>query len=249
MTFQPVAIKLECLCGCGARFGWTRVRPHGPTPKWIPSHRPGTRRKRINEKNIPRCCGECGRVFVTTPSAVRRGHGAFCSRPCMYAWRRSAPRTAVPASIRQLDPGEHVPASEPRRYRSAAGYIRLRWKVGPHAYVETYEHRVVAGIVATDVIHHVNGDRADNDSSNLRACTHQEHAALHGLARRRFDRSIAAAMFVAGKNMSEIARAFDVNPTTVLRGLRAAGISTGHVLRPMGVGREDAATVRFERMR
>ncbi|MBU6430617.1 MAG: hypothetical protein KGR26_16485, partial [Cyanobacteria bacterium REEB65] len=42
--------------------------------------------------------------------------------------------------MRYLKPGEPYPDGEPRRYVSSDGaHYRLRWKVGPKSYVETFE--------------------------------------------------------------------------------------------------------------
>lgn len=88
-------------------------------------------------------------------------------------------RTAIRRSnIRTLRPGEEIPQGEPRRYKSSHGYVRLRWKVGVAQYVETYEHRVVAGLPA-DQVHHRDEDKTNNDPTNLEVLTAVEHAKRH----------------------------------------------------------------------
>ncbi len=82
-------------------------------------------------------------------------------------------------SVRHLRPDEDVPGFEPRgRYRTASGYVRVRWLIGPNDYVEEYEHRLVMGRPPGEV-HHVNGDKADNRPENLVVLSKHEHAALH----------------------------------------------------------------------
>lgn len=94
-------------------------------------------------------------------------------------------RRGMPA-IRSLRPDEPLPEGEPRRYRSAEGYVRLRWRVGPDRYVEEYEHRVVAGRPHPRFdVHHLNGDKADNRPENLEVVERGEHAARHGRQRGR----------------------------------------------------------------
>lgn len=86
--------------------------------------------------------------------------------------------------IRSLRPGDPVPAGTPRRYVNSQGYIRLRWKVGPAEYVETYEHRLVAGLPDGSLhVHHRNGDKRDNERSNLEVLTPEEHQRKHGVIR------------------------------------------------------------------
>lgn len=84
-------------------------------------------------------------------------------------------------TIQQVPPGEHVPASEPKRYRNSQGYVRLRWKLGPYHYVECYEHRVVDGVALASGVerHHVNRIRDDNRPENLQTLTPSEHEREH----------------------------------------------------------------------
>lgn len=133
--------------------------------------------------------------------------------------------------IRYLKAGEAVPAGEPRRYVTKAGYVMLRWKVGKRQYVEVREHRVVAG-ACTDqhVVHHLNHDRADNRPENLILTTSKQHSALHGRDRMKFIRSEARRMYESGASITEVAAYFAVNNATVSRGLRADGTA----IRPLG---------------
>lgn len=81
--------------------------------------------------------------------------------------------------IRQLAAGETVAPTAPHRYISDHGYVRLRWKVGPAEYVETYEHRFVAGLPDGEV-HHVDGNKLNNDPENLLVTSKEAHARYHG---------------------------------------------------------------------
>ncbi len=75
------------------------------------------------------------------------------------------------------------------RHRAQSGYIRIMVGIGHHLadiYGYAYEHRVVAESVLGrpltrhDIIHHKNGDRADNTPDNLMITRSiAEHAAHH----------------------------------------------------------------------
>lgn len=118
--------------------------------------------------------------------------------------RRSKPlrRTPLPRSTseikrttyRQLGAGETPPAGEPRRYSDPRGYVRLRWKVGPWEYVETYERDVAGALVRT-----------------------QPSAA------KRIDVAAAWRLYVSGMTLPEVGAALDCDHGALSRALRRAG--------------------------
>lgn len=137
----------------------------------------------------------------------------FC-RPC----RRSRYRVTT----RYLAPGEAVPEHEPRRYLASHGYIRLRWKVAPKTYVETYEHRVFNGRVTdAEHVHHVNRDRADNRPSNLRPLSADDHALEHAAIPWWAQ---AAMLYTQGLSTYEVGEKLSRNPATVYRALKRMGV-------------------------
>jgi hypothetical protein len=162
--------------------------------------------------------------------------------------------------IRALRRDEPIPDTTPKRYRNAAGYVRLRWLIGPQTYVEEYEHRVVAGRPDGDV-HHVNGIKSDNRPENLVVLTREEHALLHQQERRdptRFGgyrgaeaqakaaraearrvarRELLAtlrAAYEAGETTPQLAERFGLSPDGVSRALRQAGCLLRSPARPTG---------------
>ncbi|KKN75624.1 hypothetical protein LCGC14_0378620 [marine sediment metagenome] len=103
-------------------------------------------------------------------------------------------------SIRQLQPNEPIPKGEPRRYKNAAGYIRLRWSTKDGNYIEAYEHRVVTGAGPRMQVHHRNHDKSDNRLENLEILT----STAHGKTHRRINDSEIATMYASGLSIPAI---------------------------------------------
>lgn len=178
------------------------------------------------------------------------------------------PAKPRPLRIRTLRSDEPIPPGEPRRY-IRKGYVYLRWKVGVGEYVEIREHRLVQPGDSTDHVHHLNHDPTDNHPENLVRMSADDHAALHGGKRQKFDRFRAAQLYEAGLTTPELGRVFGVNGASIYRGLRAAGVrmrgisesqrtpvdeqravelhdagwKAGTIARELGVGREVIARV------
>lgn len=132
--------------------------------------------------------------------------------------RKRKPSAVV---IRPLRPGESPPDVEPRRYMSAQGYVRLRWRVGPGEWVECYEHRWVVGCFDPNLhVHHKNGVKDDNRPENLEVVTPAEHAAEHAKA----DLDEIARLYRSGMSTPEVGAAVGMNAASVYRALIRAGV-------------------------
>ncbi len=122
---------------------------------------------------------DCGKQAVT------RG---WCQRHYRRWLRHGDPLTIFRAEagqstgtrMRYLRPGDPIPEGEPKRYINVHGYVILRWRVGPCEMVETLEHRVVDGHVTTAPhVHHIDGNKQNNDPSNLAFVDSRTHRNLH----------------------------------------------------------------------
>ena len=123
--------------------------------------------------------------------------------------------------IRYLRDDEPLPDSEPRRYRGSAGYVRLRWRLGPGELVEALEHRVLVGRPAGMDVHHINGVKDDNRIENLQAIPRRDHMREHNL---RIDEKAAAEMYASGMSTVQIGESLSHDASVVWRALDRQGV-------------------------
>jgi hypothetical protein len=119
--------------------------------------------------------------------------------------------------------GEKIPLGPHLRYKTAEGYIKLRWTNADGSYTEVLEHRVIDGRHTTaEHVHHVNHVRDDNRPENLQQMTAAEHRKIHrehALSQYLEWRD----MYEAGSSTIEVAAAFGTHAGNVYRGLVHAG--------------------------
>lgn len=132
--------------------------------------------------------------------------------------------TMVYDKVRRLRPGQTLPNGEPKRIKTTDGYIALRWKIGVHSYLEVLEHRVVAGVVTDDHVHHWNRQRDDNNPENLKILDAKTHGYLH--SRRMFDIEKAIHLYELGYGTPMIGKMLGVDGSNIYRALRKAGIKS-----------------------
>ena len=116
-------------------------------------------------------CQECGKEINVSNSQFKRSKNHFCSRQCHMRFMN-----------RELNPTRMTPEVKEKlrnhRLNSGNGY----------SYEKTYgrhTHRIVAERILGrplkpgEIVHHIDGNKRNNDPSNLMIMTQSEHARLH----------------------------------------------------------------------
>lgn len=116
-------------------------------------------------------CDECGVVVEMPQSRYKRSTNHFCSKSCHMTYMN-----------RNMNPTRMTPEVREKLRLSRLG------KGESKSYEKTYgrhTHRVVAEQIlgrplrSDEIVHHIDGNKRNNDPSNLIVMTQAEHARLH----------------------------------------------------------------------
>ena len=139
-------------------------------------------------------CDWCGKVMERAPSGIkahnfcsRRCQGAFSSRsknPDRYAEMHDVERASAWMSKlnRQLNPTRMTPETRAKLRESRLGSGRgLTYEktYGRHTHRVVAEQQLGRPLRSDEIVHHIDGNKRNNNPSNLRVMTRSEHASLH----------------------------------------------------------------------
>lgn len=170
--------------------------------------------------DLSRPCEWCGILFTR---AYKKRNQRFCTKSCGLRARAAAD----PDGIRESLPLAVAASAVARRSRAKAGTYRHRGRVG--------EHRLVAAemlgreLRAGEVVHHINGDPADNRPENLRVyASHADHIRDHGFSGENHPRAVLTQaqademrrMHIRGWTSRQLASHFAVGVSTAKRVIR-----------------------------
>lgn len=116
-------------------------------------------------------CKECGKEVFHSPAQFRRSKDHFCSRKCHMVYMN-----------RELNPDRMTPEVKEKLRNSRLGTGEGK------TYTKTYgrhTHRIVAEqtigrpLKQGEIVHHIDGNKRNNDPSNLMVMTQSEHCRIH----------------------------------------------------------------------
>ncbi len=108
-------------------------------------------------------CEVCKKEITVSPYKIKRGWGRFCSIKCLGLTQR----------------GPHAPNWKGgRSLRQGYIYIRVDGKaVREHRYI--MEQHLGRKLLDDEIVHHINGDKENNNLLNLQLMTNSNHVSLH----------------------------------------------------------------------
>jgi len=117
----------------------------------------------------PRPCKECGATFTPSPS---NGRALYCSQSCVWKATKGPEFNAKIAK-------EYAPArAEKVRGSGTRGYVKRN---GRHEHRQVAERKIGRALGPGEVVHHIDGDKHNNEPGNLAVMTQAEHMREHGL--------------------------------------------------------------------
>ena len=116
-------------------------------------------------------CEECGKLVKMPPSQYKRSKRHFCSRQCHMKYMnrelnltRMTPKVRAKLRVSRLGKGE------------CKGYEKT---FGKHTHRIVAEQMLGRPLEAGEIVHHIDGNKRNNDPSNLMIMTQSEHCRLH----------------------------------------------------------------------
>lgn len=180
-------------CGlCGKQFDATPKRPQYDEP--LVYCRDCTHRGRIEKARqlfvsykAKHICEICGKEFTLPKRVVRSGKhsGKFCSLRCSYKGRKAHGHEFIPATVgaKRVNPQGYIMVFQPNNFdairRRESGAVKNERYSG-----WILEHRYVMSQILGralhphENVHHVDGNRTNNDPANLELWTRAQPAGI-----------------------------------------------------------------------
>lgn len=116
-------------------------------------------------------CDECGVEIRIPPAQFRRSKNHFCSKPChMKFMNRELNPTRMTPEVRKKISASRLDSGEKKTYQKLNGR---------HTHRTVAEQILGRPLLKGEIVHHIDGNKRNNDPSNLMVMTQSEHAKLH----------------------------------------------------------------------
>ena len=116
-------------------------------------------------------CEECGAEVVYTPSKFNRVKNHFCSRQChMKNMNRKLNPTRMTDEVKEKIRNSQLGTGEGKTYEKMHGR---------HTHRVVAERKLGRPLKAGEIVHHIDGNKRNNDPDNLMVMTQSEHCRLH----------------------------------------------------------------------
>lgn len=141
---------------------------------------------------IIRTCEICSKKFEAFPSEIKYRGARFCGRSCASKWKASqrditginnpsyGVRRCGKSNPMYGKLGDKNANWKGGRYQRGDGYIRLTIdgvEILEHRYV--MESKLNRKLSTEDIVHHIDGNPANNSVDNLIIVSREEHGRIH----------------------------------------------------------------------
>lgn len=116
-------------------------------------------------------CDECGAEKYISLSQYNRSTNHFCSRAChMRYMNRILNPTRMTMEVREKLRNARLNSGENKTYTKT---------FGRHTHRVVAEQMLGRPLLKGEIVHHIDGNKRNNDPSNLMVMTQSEHCKLH----------------------------------------------------------------------
>lgn len=116
-------------------------------------------------------CDECGVEVKIPPAQFRRSKNHFCSKKChMKFMNRELNPTRMTPEVRKKISEARLDSGAKKTYQKLNGR---------HTHRTVAEQKLGRPLQKGEIVHHIDGDKRNNDPSNLMVMTQSDHAKLH----------------------------------------------------------------------